>query len=85
MRVICINDKFLPEGAEVVTGKEYTVESTFTNNFGQKAHIIKGIRNEGTTPRGLRWHGYAIERFAQLDKNPVKVSEEEILYNPMLN
>lgn len=85
MKVICINDKSLPEGAEVVSGKDYVVERTFTNNFGQRAHIIKGIKNEGITPRGLHWHGYAIERFAQLDKNPVEVSEEEILYNPMLN
>lgn len=85
MKVICIDDKFLPEGAEVVSGEKYETERTFTNNFGQRAHIIKGIKNEGTTPRGLHWHGYAIERFAQLDKNPVEISEEEILYNPMLN
>ena len=85
MKVICINDKSLPEGAEVVSGKDYVVEKTFTNNFGQRAHIIKGIKNEGVTPRGLHWHGYAIERFAQLDKDPVTISEEEILYNSMLN
>jgi hypothetical protein len=33
--VVCINDRKLPEGAEVVNGREYEVLEEFVNNFDQ--------------------------------------------------
>ena len=32
-KVVCINDKNLPQGAEVVNGREYYVVDEFVNNF----------------------------------------------------
>jgi hypothetical protein len=45
-KVVCINDKNLPEGAEVVEGKEYTVLETFNNQFDQRVLILEGINNK---------------------------------------
>lgn len=84
MRVICINDKGQPEGAEVQAGAEYTIEESFVNNFGQKVFLIKGICNGGRTSNGLLWYGYDAARFAILSGEEVNV-EKEILANPMLN
>jgi hypothetical protein len=66
MRVVCIDDKKLPPGAEIVKGKEYTVESEFINNFDQKVFIIAQINNEGRTKMGLPWKGYNAKRFADV-------------------
>ena len=44
--VVCINDRKLPEGAEVVNGREYQILEEFVNNFEQRVFIIKGIKNE---------------------------------------
>ena len=65
--VVCINDSRLPEGAQVVKGREYTVTDEFVNNYDQRVFIIEGILNEGTTKMGLRWIGYDANRFADLD------------------
>ncbi len=62
--VVCINDSRLPEGANVVKGREYTVIEEFVNNYDQRVYIIEGIVNEGTTKMGLRWIGYDANRFA---------------------
>lgn len=77
MRVLCMNDKALPEGAEVVAGKDYRVSESFVNNWGQRVFLIEGVRNEGTTRNGLMWHGYAANRFAVLDKSPLMSMEVE--------
>ena len=62
--VVCINDKNMPEGAAVVKGREYEVESEYVNALDQRVYIIKGIVNEGTTRMGMRWIGYDAQRFA---------------------
>lgn len=66
-KVVCINDRKLPEGAEVINGKEYEVIEEFLNNYDQRVFIIAGIVNEGTTKMGLRWLGYDASRFADLE------------------
>jgi hypothetical protein len=66
-KVVCINDRKLPEGAEVVNGREYEVVEEFINNYEQRVFIIAGIKNEGTTKMGLRWVGYDASRFADLE------------------
>jgi len=66
-KVVCINDKNLPQGAEVVNGREYHVVNEFVNNFDQRVFIISGISNKGTTKHGLNWLGYCSTRFAYLD------------------
>jgi hypothetical protein len=64
-QVVCINDSRLPEGAQVIKGREYTVVDEFINNYDQRVFIIEGIANEGTTKMGLRWIGYDANRFAE--------------------
>ncbi len=54
-QVVCINDSRLPEGAQVIKGREYTVIDEFINNYDQRVFIIEGIANEGTTKMGLRF------------------------------
>ena len=66
-RVVCINDKKLPEGANVVEGKEYVVDTEFVNNYDQRVFIVSGIINKGITKMGLRWYGYDANRFADFD------------------
>jgi len=80
-KVICINDKQLPLGAEVVEGQTYTVRESFINGFDQKAYMLVGIRNKGRTKFGLPWNGYNSERFEDLDA----VSKEESQVAYMLN
>lgn len=80
-KVICINDKNLPEGASVIEGKEYTVEKEFINMFGQRAYIIAGITNEGHTPRGLHWYGYSAERFTAHDSDKIEVQVQAFVLN----
>ena len=64
-QVVCINDSRLPEGAQVIKGREYTVVDEFINNYDQRVFIIEGIANEGTTKMGLRLIGYDASRFAE--------------------
>ena len=66
-KVVCINDRKLPAGAEVVEGKEYEVIEEFLNNYDQQAYILQGITNGGMTKLGLRWYGYDANRFADLE------------------
>ena len=73
MKVICIDDTKLPEGAEVVKGEEYTVLEKFINFADQTAYVIEGIRNKGIGKYGLPWLGYAATRFSVVDS----VEEEE--------
>ena len=66
-KVVCINDRKLPAGAEVVEGKEYEVIEEFLNNYDQQTYVLQGITNEGMTKLGLRWYGYDANRFADLE------------------
>ena len=77
-RVVCINDKNLPQGAEVVNGREYYVVDEFVNNFEQRVFIISGITNKGTTRLGLNWLGYCSTRFADLDDISIEWEAENI-------
>lgn len=79
--VVCINDKNLPPGAEIVEGGEYTVVDKFVNSYDQIAYILAGIENRGRTQFGLPWIGYSATRFAELDA----VEEEAVEVNYMLN
>jgi len=81
MKVICINDKKLPEGGKLMEGREYEVEKEFINNFDQKVFIIAGINNYGMTKMGMRWYGYDSKRFSNADS----VHEEAIEHNYALN
>jgi hypothetical protein len=74
-KVVCINDRKLPEGAEVVNGREYSVIDEFINSYEQRVFIISGIRNKGTTKNGLMWHGYSSNRFADLDLISIGLGE----------
>jgi hypothetical protein len=74
-KVVCINDKKLPEGAEIVNGREYRVMNEFINSYEQRVFIISGIRNKGTTKNGLMWHGYSSSRFADLDLLSIGIGE----------
>jgi len=74
-QVVCINDSRLPEGAQVVKGREYTVVDEFVNNYDQRVYIIEGIANEGTTKMGLRWIGYDANRFAEPESLMTEVKE----------
>jgi hypothetical protein len=62
-KVVCVNDKNLPEGACVVAGEEYIVENEYHNMLDQRVYIIRGITNEGVTKMGMRWIGYDATRF----------------------
>lgn len=76
--VICINDKKLPEGADVVEGKEYTVISSRMNNYGQRIVFLEGVQNNGRTSKGMEWNGYDATRFADPTKEIIEA--EEVAY-----
>lgn len=78
MRVVCINDKNLPQGAEVVEGREYTVVKTMITIYEDVAYIIAGVNNEGVTKLGLKWTGYKANRFEKLDVVEIKETEREV-------
>lgn len=78
MRVVCINDKNLPQGAEVIEGVEYTVEKTMTNIYDEVVYIIAGVNNQGVTKFGLKWTGYKANRFEKLDVVEIKELEREV-------
>ena len=74
-QVVCINDSRLPEGAQVIKGREYNVVDEFVNNYDQRVYIIEGIANEGTTKMGLRWIGYDANRFAEPESLMTEIHE----------
>ena len=76
-KVKCINDKKLPEGANVVDGREYYILDEFINRWEQRAYIVSGVNNKGTTKNGLRWLGYCASRFAYLDSLSLEGAMEE--------
>ena len=77
-KVVCINDKQLPAGAEVIEGEIYVVREAFLNTFDQRAYMLVGVRNLGRTKYGLPWQGYNAERFETVEG--VKEVHEEALY-----
>ena len=81
----CINDKALPEGANVIEGKEYFVLSSRVNNHGQGIVFLEGVVNNGTTSRGLQWNGYDVKRFGRTLEDVLAGSEEEVEAEPALN
>lgn len=79
--VICVNDKNLPQGAKVIEGKEYEVESEYVNALEQRVYILKGIPNKGTTKMGMRWMGYDAMRFSEGESK----KEKRVEYSFALN
>ena len=77
-KVVCINDKQLPAGAEVIEGEIYVVREAFVNSFDQRAYMLVGVRNLGRTKYGLPWQGYNADRFETVEG--VKEVHEEALY-----
>ena len=75
-KVVCINDKNLPSGAEVIKDKEYKVVKEYLNFLDQRVYIIQGIVNEGRTKLGLEWAGYDAKRFSDVES--VSIEEKEV-------
>ncbi len=80
-KVICIDDKNLPAGAEIVEGEVYIVRESFVNSFDQRAYMLTGIRNLGRTRFGLPWQGYRSDRFDIIEGKEEKQEQTEYLYN----
>ena len=76
-KLTCINDRNLPEGANVVNGREYYILDEFINGYEQRTYIVSGVNNKGTTKNGLRWLGYCATRFADLESLSLKGAMEE--------
>ena len=76
-KLTCINDRNLPEGANVVNGREYYILDEFINGFEQRTYIVSGVNNKGTTKNGLRWLGYCATRFADLESLSLEGAMEE--------
>ena len=76
-KLTCINDKKLPEGANVVNGREYYILDEFINSYEQRTFIVSGVNNRGTTKNGLRWQGYCASRFADLDSLSLEGAMEQ--------
>ena len=77
-KVVCVNDKQLPVGAEVKEGQVYTVRESFINGFDQRVYLLVGVRNKGRTQYGLPWNGYRAEGFEYI--NGVKEEQKEVSY-----
>ena len=76
-KLTCINDRNLPEGANVVNGREYYILDEFINGYEQRTFIVSGVNNRGTTKNGLRWLGYCATRFADLESLSLEGAMEE--------
>jgi len=76
-KLTCINDRNLPEGANVVNGREYYILDEFINGYEQRTFIVSGVNNKGTTKNGLRWQGYCASRFADLDSLSLEGAMDE--------
>jgi len=81
MKVTCINDTKLPNGANVIKGHEYEVVEKFNNTFDQVVYIIAGVTNQGTTRFDMPWYGYSSTRFSKKET----IEEESVEYNYALN
>ena len=79
-KVVCINDRNLPQGAVLQEGQEYKVENEYVNNFEQRVYILYGMINEGTTKMGLRWVGYDASRFTDPETAQQVLEEQKHEY-----
>mgnify|MGYP003633526428 FL=1 len=78
MKVICINDRMLPLGANIKKDKEYEVIETFINSYDEVVYVVGGVVNSGRTRFGLPWEGYKATRFTkQIDE--VEEVEEQMV------
>ena len=80
-KVVCVNDKNLPQGAELSKNKEYVVENEFINALDQRVYIISGINNRGRTSLGMEWYGFRADRFRDIET----IEMEEKAYDYALN
>jgi hypothetical protein len=80
-KVICINDRDLPQGANLTEGQEYEIEREYLNSLDQRVYIVKGAVNEGTTKWGMKWIGYDSKRFSILDGLEVEKKEYTFALN----
>lgn len=78
MKVICINDKMLPIGANVEKNKEYEVIDEYINSYDEVVYIIGGVVNKGRTKYGLPWEGYKAVRFTKQTNEVEELVEEMI-------
>lgn len=78
--VICVDNKNLPLGANLVKNEEYEFEEEFVNNFDQRCYMLKNVTNTGRTKYGLPWIGYRANRFKKKD-SVVDAIMEEVNYN----
>jgi hypothetical protein len=77
-KVVCINDKNLPSGANIVEGQEYTVIEEYLNFLDQRVYFLQEAPNEGIVKWGIRWVGYDAKRFSTLDS--LEVEEKEYMF-----
>ena len=45
------------------------------NNFGERAYILYGLKNEGTTSKGFMWNGYKAARFSTGIEDKTEIKE----------
>ena len=84
-KVICINDKNLPQGANLKEGQQYEVEDDYLNFLDQRVYILKGVPNQGTTRWGMKWVGYDAKRFKEIEDDSMEfkmvAQERNFAYN----
>lgn len=84
-KVVCINDRNLPRGANVKEGQEYIVETEHTNYLDQRVYMLKGAPNQGTTKWGMKWIGYDATRFRVVEDDTMEfrlvAQETNFAYN----
>ena len=80
-KVICVDDKNLPEGAYVMFDMEYEVEQEYVNALDQRVYVLKNAVNEGTTKWGMRWVGYRADRFREVEYDYVESYERNYMLN----
>ena len=80
-KVICVDDKNLPEGAYVMFDMEYEVEQEYVNALDQRVYVLKNAVNEGTTKWGMRWVGYRADRFREVEYDYAENYERNYMLN----
>ena len=80
-KVICVDDKNLPEGAYVMFDMEYEVEQEYVNALDQRVYVLKNAVNEGTTKWGMHWVGYRADRFREVEYDYAENYEHNYMLN----
>lgn len=75
-QVVCIDDKKLLLGGNVIEGQLYEVLSEFPNSYDERVYTIKGCVNEGFSKFGMKWVGYKASRFTDVTVDVAKEEEE---------